>query len=233
MAVNALFTPGPILHYVTFPVAIVGSNSSVGYFLGTHVTAPKQRQEQYEIPVFNDLGGRSARFQSIADGEEWRISTTLNRFDYNVVRTLRYLKSGIAFAGLPINPLAFPLTGLTPPLGSQTSGGRGSLVTGQQDFCLILVNTFFGSPAAGLPSAAAVLDLHNVRGFTSCSISAYEEDTETTRVIEVSMAIETRGVFNPTLTPTTGGTTLGIPSRGFGIYFEGGIPSVLTLNPTT
>lgn len=224
---NGQFTPGPILLYVVIPQY----TTTQGYFLGTHVTSPKQRGEMPEIPVYNDLGGRSVRFQSVNDGEEWKIPLTLNRFDYNIVRTLRYLKSGIAFnGGAPPNPLAFPLTGLPIPLGTQNNLARGSLIMGAQDFQLILVNSYAGTTAAGLPTVAAA-DLNIARGFASCSITAYEEDTETTRVIEVSMMVEARGLFNPSLSAATVGSIPSTPARGFANYFEGAIPSQITLNP--
>jgi hypothetical protein len=223
---NAQFTPGPILHYVAFP-QIQGS-SGYAYYLGTHVTAPHSRAEYPEIPVYNDLGGRSVRFQSIADGEEWKLSTTLNRFDYQVVRLIRYLKSGVAITG------AFPTPANTfspVALGTHNFASRGTLVMGLQDFNLILVNSYATTAAAGLPLATALLDLNTARGFASCSMTAYEETTESTRVLEVSMAMEARGIFNPTLAAATVNNLPSVPSRGFGTYFEGGIPSTLTLAP--
>lgn len=222
---NGQFTPGPLLHYVCIPAY----STTTGYFLGTHVTSPKVRGEFYEIPVFNDLGGRSAKFQSIQDGEEWRIQTTLNRFDLNIIRALRYLKSGGVFTGSFPNPLAFPLTGISTPLGTQNNLGRGTMVMGVQDFQLILINSYAGTNAAGLPTVAAA-DLNSARGYASCSITAYEEDTESTRVLEVSMAIEARGLFNPNVTPATIGTVTNTPARGFANYWEGG-NSTITLAP--
>jgi hypothetical protein len=104
---------------------------------------------------------------------------------------------------------------------------------GVQDFRLILVNSFVGSTAVGLPLTAAV-DLNTARGFASCSISAYEEDTESTRVLEVSMAIEARGLFNPSIRDQTIGSVLATPPIGFANYFEGNIPisipTVLAVN---
>lgn len=223
------FTAGPILMYVVIPQF----TTDTAFFLGTNVTTPKQRQEQYEIPVFNDLGGRSARFQSISDGEEWKLSTTLNRFDMNVVRAIRYLKSGSVFISSPSpNPLAFPLTGLATPLGTQNRYGRGTMVMGVQDFQLILVNSYAGTTAAGLPTAAAA-DLNTARGFSSCSVTAYEEDSESTRVLEVSMMIEARGLFNPSLSNAVVGNVL-TPARGFGNYWEGGFPaSISNISPVS
>jgi hypothetical protein len=198
-----MFTPGPIFHFVVIPAF----NASQAFFLGTSVVSPKRRQEQYEIPVFNDLGGRSTEFQAIADGEAWQIFTTLNRFDYNVVRAIRHLKSGNALVPPFPNPANFPLTGLTTPLGVQNALGRGTLIIGSQDFQLILVNSYFNTPGAGLPTTAAV-DLENAKGWASCSLQASEDDDEPTRAREIGMALKCRGAFNPT-------------TRGFTIYFEG------------
>jgi len=220
---NGQFTPGPILLYVVIPQY----TTDTAFFLGTHVTSPKERMEGYEIPVFNDLGGRSARFQSISDGEEGRISLTLNRFDMNVVRAIRYLKSGSVFISSPSpNPSVFPLTGLATPLGTQNRYGRGTMVMGIQDFQLILANSYAGTTAAGLPTTATI-DLNTARGYASCSVTAYEEDRETTRVLEVSMAIESRGLFNPSLSSAIVGN-VSTPARGFGNYWEGGFPASIT-----
>src|SRR5262249_49188812 len=144
---------------------------------------------------------------------EWRIFTTLNRFDMNVVRALKYLKSGIVFSGTFPNPLNFPLTGLTPALGQQNNLARGTLVIGSQDFQLILVNSYAGTLAAGLPASAAV-DLATARGWSSCSLVACEEDEEVTRATEVAMAIECRSLFTPS-------------TRFFTTYFEGNPTAVL------
>ncbi len=220
---QGMFTKGPILHFVVIPQA----NQTNAYFLGTHVSSPRERQEAHEIPVFNDLGGRSVRIQSINDGEEWKVFTTLNRFDMNIVRALRYLKSGITFSGgqFPVNPASFPLTGLNPPLGTQNGLARGTLVIGAQDFKLILVNSYAGTLAAGLPIAAA-LDMASARGYASCSITGYEEEQEENRVTEIAMAIECRNVFIPS-------TTI-IAAQSFQTYFEGSpinFPPGITLGP--
>lgn len=226
MAGNGQFTKGPILHYICIPAY----SNSQAFFLGTHITSPKERQESYEIPVYNDLGGRSARFQSINDGEEWRIPTTLNRFDLNIARALRYLKSGVVFGGTGFpNPLAFPLTGLPIPLGTQSSNARGTLIIGVQDFQLILINSYAGTTAAGLPTVAAA-DLNSARGYASCSITAYEEDQEENRVTSIALMIEARGVFNPSISSQVI-NNFSTPSRGFANYFEGAIPGSLTILP--
>jgi hypothetical protein len=213
---NGQFTKGPLLHYVCIPAY----NNSQAFFLGTHVTSPKERQESYEIPVYNDLGGRSARFQSINDREEWRIPTTLNRFDYNIVRALRYLKSGAVFTGFGFpNPLDFPLTGLAIPLGTQSNISHGTLIMGSQDFQLFLINSYANTAGAGLPTVAAE-DLHLMRGYASCSITAYEEEQEENRVTSVAMMIEARGLFNPSISPATIGNVVNTPARGFANYLE-------------
>lgn len=218
-----IFTKGPVLHFVVIPQY----SATQAFFLGTSVTSPKKRGERYEIPIFNDLGGRSAAFQTAADGEEWKVFTTLNRFDMSVIRSLRYLRSGVKFAGGTFpNPAAFPLTGLTPPLGSENGFGRGSLVIGAQDFKLILVNSYAGTLAAGLPVTAAV-DMANATGFASCSLPAEEEDDDATRATEISLAIQTRNVFIPS-------TVIDPNTRGFVTYSEGvptTFPPGITLGP--
>jgi len=173
-------------------------SATQAFFFGTSVASPKRRFEGFEIPVFNDLGGRSARFQSVNDGEEWRVFTTMNRFDMNVYRALRHLKSGVVFSspGSFPDPSAFPMTGITPALGQQNNLARGTLVIGAQDFQLILVNTYANTLAAGQPAVAAA-DLNTARGWSSCSIEAGEEDEETTRVEELGLAISCRNLFAP------------------------------------
>lgn len=193
---QATFTPGAIYHYVRF------NNQSTAYFLGTAVTAPRASKEKYEIPVLNDIGGRSARFQSVQDGNEWKISTTLNRFDLNLCRSLRFLDSGVA----PTVPATSgpPLGTAIGTLGTETGYARGTLVIGVSDFELILVNAYAGTPASGLPNLGS-LDMATARTYYACSVMGYDESTEGTRVLEVAMAIQSRNVFNLTTDQETRG----------------------------
>ncbi len=208
---NGQFTPGPIYHFVRFEDV----DATTGYFLGTSVTAPRADLEKFEIPVMNDLSGRSVRFQSVQDGSEWKVSTTLNRFDLNLVRSLRFLGSGV--------PVTTPLTG--PPLGTaigtlgtETGYARGTLVLGVSDFELVLVNSYAGTPASGLPNTAS-LDMASARSYYGCSLMGYSESTEGTRVLEVALAIQSRNLFHNVAEPE---------NRGFFLYSEG---TALNLGP--
>lgn len=191
---QAVFTPGPIFHFVQF------RNNSNAFFLGTAVTAPKQGIKKFEIPVMNDLSGRSTRFQSVQDGYEGDVVTTLNRFDLKLIQSIMALGNGLPAAG-PAGPTPLSV------LGSETGFARGTLTIGVSDFSLILVNGYAGTAAVGQPLASAV-DLSTARGWSSCSNMRYEENTEGTRALEVTLVVECRNVYNPT-------------TRGFSLYLEG------------
>ena len=177
------FTPGPIDHFVRFR----GQGTFI--YLGTAVLAPNQEAEDFKIPILNDLGGRSVPFQLVQDGEQWLLMTTLNRFDMAVLNTMRAL------------PGAGPGQGAV--LGEETGRARGTLVIGVSDFEMVLVNSYAGTPSAGVNAS----QLNAGRGFASCSILKYRESTEGTRVLEASLAIQCNNVFNPT-------------TRGFTLYTQ-------------
>lgn len=189
------FTPGPILHFVQFNKPVLGYGIGSPVFLGTAVVAPDQEEEENKIPVLNDLGGRSVPFQLIQDGSLWIVLTTLNRFDLGVCRAIRSLQSGGPGEATNLNTL-----------GSESGRARGTLVIGSQDFQLILVNSYGGTPSSGLPVAVQP-DLNTARAFASCVPLKYKEDTKGTRVLEVAMALQCNNVFNPV-------------TRGFRSYVE-------------
>ena len=169
-----VFTPGPIEHYVTLP------GGAAPVYLGTAVLAPDQEYEDYKIPVLNDLGGRSVPFQLVQDGEQWIVSTTLNRFDMDVMRLIRSL------------PSRGP--GQAPIFGGETGLARGTLVLGLNDFQLILVNSYAGTLSAG----SGAISLAAARGFYSATILKYGESTKGTRVLEASLIIQCNNIFHPT-----------------------------------
>ena len=181
-------TPGPIHHFVRF------RSNPTAVYLGTAVAAPKPEQELFKLEVFNDLSGRSVPFQLVQDGEKWMIYTTLNRFDYNVVAAMRAVNSGQVPMSIPPNVL-----------GSESGIARGTLSMGISDFELITVNGYYNTAAAG--SFAGTPDLSFGRRFFYCNLRKYDEDTQGTRVLEVSMAIEAIGGFN-------------LVTRGFDTYTE-------------
>lgn len=185
MAAN-VFTPGPIDHYVQV------AGQSTPLYLGTAVLAPDQEAEDFKIPILNDLGGRSVPFQLVQDGEQWIVSTTMNRFDMAVANLIRAL------------PSRGPGEGLA--LGSESGRARGTLVIGVNDFQLILVNTYAGTPSAGTAPA----ELPRARGFYSATILKYGESPKGSRVQEISFIIQCNNVFNPI-------------TRGFSNYQQGAI----------
>lgn len=181
---TGVFTPGPIDHYVQLP------GQGTPQYLGTAILAPDQEAEDFKIPILNDLGGRSVPFQLVQDGEQWMVMTTMNRFDMAVMNSIRAL------------PSRGPGEGLV--LGQESGRARGTLVIGVNDFQLVLVNTYAGTPSAG----ANADGLPRARGFYSSTILKYGESTKGTRVQEVSLIIQCNNVFNPV-------------TRGFALYQQG------------
>lgn len=117
----ALYTPGPIEHYVKF-------RTGVTRYLGTAVTAPEIEVRPAYINVQNDLGGRSVPFQKVADRKQHVISTTLNRFDWATYKAM--LPDGVTSAG------AF---------GADDNTTHGVLSLGYTDFELILRYAYGGT----------------------------------------------------------------------------------------
>lgn len=155
------FTPGPIEHFVKF-------RGGTTAYLGTAVLAPEIERRPAYINVQNDLGGRSVPFQKVYDGAQHIITTTLNRFDWDVYALLSEDDVDIGFDS-----------------GTQ----RGSLVLGDQDFELVLVNSFSGS--ASLSSAYPP-----GRRYWSCILLGARESTVGTRVTEVSLVFEANALFD-------------------------------------
>jgi hypothetical protein len=206
-------TPGPIHHFVAFRTA---SGTTQGYYLGTAVAAPEQDNEKAKIPVMNDLGGRSIPFQLVQDGEKWLVTTTLNRFDLGLCRSIRALEDGTFPVPAPINsPSNSP--GSVP--GTEGAIARGTLVLGITDFVLVLVNGYAGTNSSGqFVGGIGSSDLAVARTFYSANLRTYKESTVGTRILEVAMAIECLPIFDQT-------------SRRFATYAEG--PPAIVLDPIT
>lgn len=175
MAGANIFTPGPINIFVRFR-ASPGVYESSTHYLGTCIQAPEPEADYFNLPVYNDLAGRSVPFQIVQDGEKHTIILIMNRFDLLVARRIRNLKSG--------GPL---------PVGTESGLARGTLVIGLQDFELNLVNSYAGTPAAGTTPA----DLPPGRRYYSANLLKYKESTIGSRVLEVALAVECLPVFNP------------------------------------
>lgn len=179
------FTPGPRHLFARF------RNNSLGFYLGTCVTAPKPKATYHSLPVLNDLGGRSVPFQVVQDGENHVVLATLNRFDYGVIDTIRALRNGQA-AGVGA-------------AGQEAGVARGTLMLGVSDFELIVVNGYFNSTGAGAGNAPLILPAG--RRYYSSNLLADEESTEGTRVLEVALAIACENVYIPS-------------TRGFALYTQ-------------
>lgn len=183
-----LFTPGPINIFTRFR-ASPGTNETLALYLGTCIQAPEPEAEFYNIPVMNDLSGRSVPFQIVQDGEKDMVILVMNRFDITVARRIRAIRNG----GL----------GFGAGLGSESGYARGTLMLGISDFELILVNAYYGNPAAGTTPA----DLNPGRRYYSANCLKYKESTVGTRTLEIAMAMECNNIFNTS-------------NRGFNLYTE-------------
>lgn len=170
------FTPGPIDMFCGFRSGPGGSISTYAY-LGTCVTAPEPEEEQFKIPVMNDLGGRSVPFQLIQDGETASLLCTLNRFDLTVARLLRAQSSG-----------QFNVNGI----GSESATARGTLVIGVSDFQFILKNRYGGLAVSGPANGVSPYG----RLYYSANCRKYKESTVGTRVQEVAFALDFQNVYN-------------------------------------
>lgn len=164
-----IFSPGPQHLFVRF------RSSPVAQYMGTCVRAPDPDHEFFYIDIENDIGGRSVPYQLIQDGENAKITLVLNRFEINVCRGVRALQ-GAAGGGLIQN------------LGSQTAFARGTLVIGSSDCEFVFVNSYYNTPAAGLPLAAAA-QLNAGRRYVSVVPTRYKETTEGDRVLSVALAL--------------------------------------------
>ncbi len=196
-------TPGPI------PLFVLFRGASTANYLGTCITAPESEDEKFKIEVMNDLSGRSTPFQLVQDGEKWMVYATMNRFDMKVIEKIRALESGggdgAGALNLIGNTIAGPTT-LTPGLGSESATARGTLVIGVSDFQLIALNSYYGTPSAGL-FVGGVSDLPYGRMYYSCNMRKYKESTVGSRVLDVAMAFECQNVYNQA-------------TRGFNLYTE-------------
>lgn len=168
------YTKGPQNVFARF------RGQSVANYLGTCVKAPSPEHEFSYLDIFNDLGGRTLPYQLVQDGESARIVLVINRFDLQVCRQIRALQ-GAAGGGSVAN------------LGSYTAFSGGTLVIGSSDFELVFQNTYAGTPAAGLPAAAAAF-LNAGRRYYSVAPLKYKEDDEN-RTTEVAMAFRCERVF--------------------------------------
>lgn len=170
-------TPGPIHLFCRF------RNSTQPYYMGTCTVAPEQEINTHFIPVPNDIAGRSVPFQIVQDGEDGIVMASMNRFDYQLIQSLRALRSG-GPGTIPTN-----LTG-NANVGSEAAYARGTLVLGLTDFQLIAFNEYAGTASSGN------LDLPVGRLFASCVIENYKESTAGTRVLEVALAIRANSLYN-------------------------------------
>lgn len=186
-------TPGPIHLFSRF------RNNSTAFYLGTCVAAPEPEHEQFDIPIMNDIGGRSVPFQIIQDGELAYVSATLNRFDWRLLQSLRALPSQAA------NSITTsPNTGGNPNAGQEFAGARGTLALGINDWQLVLLYQYAGTISAG-SFTNSDNDLPFGRIYSSVRIKKYKESTVGTRVMEVAMILECHNIYDPVTRSFAGG----------------------------
>lgn len=157
------YAPGAIEHYVTL-------RNGTTYYLGTAVTAPEIEGRPFYLNVINDIGGRTAPMQKVGDRQQDVVTTTLNRFDYAVYKTI---------------------LGETNEVLLHDNSTQGTLVIGALDFQLTLVYT--AALAGNVPNNFPV-----GRRYFSAVVIGVRESTVGTRVEEVTLVIECNETFNPT-----------------------------------
>lgn len=185
---SLFYAPGAVEHYVR----IRGSSSAE--YLGTAVTAPEVETRPAYLNVINDIGGRTLPMQKVGDREQHVITTTLNRFDYDVYNRLKITGNGSG------------------GLGFHDNTTQGVLTLNYLDFELILVF------AAVLANPAAFPAYPVGRRYWSGQIVGSKESTVGTRVQEIALVIECNELFNPAnrvfdlYTEITSSVTSGLPS---------------------
>lgn len=195
--------PGPKHVFARF------RNNSTAFYVGTCVTAPEDEITNHDIPVMNDIGGRSVAFQVIQDGSDAFVALTMNRFDYALVQSLRGLRSGPAKSLLGNGGLNGDGS-----VGQEVANARGTLLLGLNDWQYIEVNEYFGTPAQGV--FAGLPDLIPARIFSSAKIDKYKESTVGTRVLEIAMLVKFENIYNPSDLSFSGGSGLTLK----GLYSE-------------
>lgn len=160
---------GPIDLYIRNRVAGVTNNNWL--YLGTAVSAPEFEIKPAYINIMNDLGGRSVPFQKVKDGEQWIVTSTLNRFDYSNYNQLK------------VN------TTQTANIAAGESIVRGRLYLASDDYMALFIFNYKNT----------VADIGNMpagRMFYSMTPLAFRESTVGTRVNEVTIVMEMNAVFD-------------------------------------
>lgn len=211
-------TPGPYNFWVKF------RGTGTPFYLGTGVTGTETEEEQFFLPVMNDLGGRSEPFQLVQDGQEEDIPLILNRYDNNVIQALRALSAGYGPFGAP-GPIGIPpplggAVGGAPPLGSETGLARGTLVLGVSDFALIIGYSYAGTPSSG-SFVGGVSDLPFGRVYLYCTAPKKKDSNIGSRTLEYALHIKAYSGFlsGATIGPTPA-------QRGFQSYVEGSLAQI-------
>jgi len=165
---SALFqNTGPIDIYIRL-------RTGTAFYLGTAATAPKVTAQPAYLNVPNDLMGRTYPAIRLADGEAHFVSLVANRIDYSGYQIIR----DAARIGGQVGPGAMPLL------------KRGAVMTGVNDFQLILTYSYFGT-------VLATPDLPPGRIYFSSLLEDYEESTEGTKILDVALTFRCDSILNP------------------------------------
>lgn len=144
-------------------------------YLGTAVTDPVVKEGDRYLPIFNSMGGRSVPMQVIGDRRMSMVVTTINRLNWTNYNTLRKL------TGIPGGATYFEL---------ETDHGTLTLGT-SNSFEFLLLFTF--GNATGFPS-----DNPNGRLYGGCVLKDWDEDPRASRSMDITLTIESYGIFDPT-----------------------------------
>jgi len=160
-AVGAAFlTPGAQELWVRF------RGQSQAQYWGTAVTAPEFEEIPRYIEIKNDLAGRQEPHQLIYDGQSALVSVTLNRLDSAVTRNVRdhWARAGGA------------------QTGNDPYYARGSVVLGNNDFSVIVLNSFGGT-------IYSPTGMNTGRLYYACTVAGYKESAAGTRTMEVAVVL--------------------------------------------
>lgn len=141
-------------------------------YLGTAVTSPMMKEGDSFLPIWNDIGGRSVPTQLISDRRKAIVVTTLNRFNWTNYNTLK------GMTGNPGNAFY-----------EETLLDHGVPVLGVGDIDLFLGFTF-----GGVVSGA---DTPSGRLYYGCVLKDWEEQSQGSRVVELTLYFEIYGRLNP------------------------------------
>lgn len=185
----AIHVTGPVHFFARTPAHAnysTGNPAAKLWYLGTCETKPQIQVTHHRLPVFNDLGGRKAPFQSIKQRETAVVGLMLNRFSHHAF-------NAIATAGG--QDLQVSGTGIG--LGTESYLGPGSLTFGVSTVEIWARYTFFGTTnaSAGLPLG---------RYFPCCELVEHQIAKSGTEEEAMLLVFQAQSLWTGTGTPASG-----------------------------